>query len=155
MSEPTTRIIHGSRSFDHEAFLQRPLFAHLATVADAGPRDSPVWFVFEDGAFWIIGDTAADTFPARIAAAPVCALGIVDFDRATGLVQHVAVRGTGAVVPFDADRARRIFCKYMGAESEWDPRFRPTVDDPPPTAVFVRVVTETMLVRDQSYRPNR
>lgn len=147
------RIIHGARSFDHEEFLRRPLFAHLATAAGEGPRDSPVWFVYEDEAFWIIGDTAHDTFPGRVAARPACALGIVDFDRATGLVQHVAVRGTAEVVPFDAERARRIFRKYMGDEARWDPRFLPTVEDVTDTAVFVRVVPETMLVRDQSYRP--
>lgn len=109
------RIIHGTRSFDHEEFLQRPPFAHLATVAGpAVPRESPVWFLYEDGGFWIIGDTKTDTFPVRVANNPACALGIVDFDRTSGLVQHVAVRGTASLQPFEPERARRIFRKYFG-----------------------------------------
>lgn len=27
--------------------LQRPLFAHLSTVHEDGPRESPVWFLWE------------------------------------------------------------------------------------------------------------
>jgi hypothetical protein len=124
-------------------------------VLDGEPRDSPVWTLYEDGAFWIIGDTATDSFPMRVAKTPACALGIVDFDHESGLVHHLAVRGRADVVPFDAERARRIFRKYMGDESAWDPRFRPTVDAPPPSAVLVRVAPRTMLLRDQSYRPGR
>ncbi len=32
-----------------EAFLAQPLVAHLAT---AGPTVTPIWFLWEDGAFW-------------------------------------------------------------------------------------------------------
>jgi len=31
-------VIHGRRAFDHEAFLKRPLFAHLASVTAGEPH---------------------------------------------------------------------------------------------------------------------
>jgi hypothetical protein len=39
------KIIKGSRSFDLDEFLKEPLFAHLSTMSDEGPRDSPVWYL--------------------------------------------------------------------------------------------------------------
>ena len=30
-----------------DQILSRPLFAHLATDSDQGPRESPVWFLWE------------------------------------------------------------------------------------------------------------
>ncbi len=61
------KIIYDRERFPNlEAFLLRPLFAHLATALEDGPRDSPVWFLWEDGALWIIGNKKTDTFPKRI-----------------------------------------------------------------------------------------
>jgi len=51
--------------FDIDDFLQRPLFAHLATASEDGPRESPVWFLWEDGAIWLIGNSR-DSFQKRI-----------------------------------------------------------------------------------------
>src|SRR3954466_8393347 len=101
-------VIHDrERSGDLEEFLTRPLFAHLATASEHGPRESPVWFLWEHDAIWIIGSRVPDAFPARIDAEARCAIGIVDFDRAAGLVQHVGMRGHATVQSFDARRARR------------------------------------------------
>lgn len=41
----------GDESFDVDAFLARPLVAHLAT---AGPAVRPVWYLWEERAFWIL-----------------------------------------------------------------------------------------------------
>jgi len=147
------RVIRdGSRgTFDLEGFLCRPLFAHLATASEHGPRESPVWFSWEEGALWIIGDSD-DTFPGRVRADPRCAIGIVDFDPATGLVQHAGFRGRATVGPFDVDRARRLFSRYLGGEEAgWDDVFLEALDDP--GLVFVRFEPETVVVRDQSFRP--
>ena len=113
------RVIRdGSRgTFDLEEFLRRPLFAHLATASEHGPRESPVWFSWEGGALWIIGDSG-DTFPGRVWADPRCAIGIVDFDPRTRLVQHAGFRGRATVGPFDVDRAKRLFSRYLGGEDE-------------------------------------
>jgi hypothetical protein len=150
------RIIRDrARSVDLEEFLSRPLFAHLATASEHGPRESPVWFLWEDDAVWIIGSGISDTFPARIQADPRCALGIVDFDRVAGLVQHVGMRGQATVEAFDARRARRLLARYLGSDERmWDKRFASTVIRPATEqAVLVRFVPETVVARDVSYVP--
>lgn len=138
------------RSVDVDEFLARPLFAHLATASEEGPRESPVWFLWEDRALWIIGSRATDTFPHRIEREPRCAVGVVDFDRSIGLVQHVGLRGRATVEPFDAERARRLLSRYLGDdENAWDERFRGTLGDP--DNVLIRFVPLTVVARDQSY----
>lgn len=129
--------------------LQRPLFAHLSTVHEEGPRESPVWFLWENKEIWILGNTRTDSFPARIESEPRCALGIVDFNPATGLVQHAGIRGWGSLLAHDRKRVSRLFCKYMGAPEHWDSRFTKVLGDP--AWVLVRISPETVVVRDQSY----
>jgi Pyridoxamine 5'-phosphate oxidase len=82
-----------------DEFLARPLFAHLATASPDGPRESPVWFLWEDGALWIIASRVDDSFPARIERAARCAIGIVDFDRCTGKANHIGFRGRRRYAP--------------------------------------------------------
>jgi hypothetical protein len=55
--------------FDVDEFLQKPLLAHLATASSDGPRESPVWFLWEAGALWLVG-TSRDSFPKRLQAEP-------------------------------------------------------------------------------------
>ena len=130
--------------------LSRPLFAHLATASSQGPRESPVWFIWEDEALWIIGNHKTDSFPKRIAAEPRCAIGMVDFDASTGLVQHVGFRGRACLEPHDPDRMKRLFTHYMGEMQRWDSRFITLLDDA--DYLFVRFEPETVVVRDQSYK---
>ncbi|HEY0613720.1 MAG TPA: pyridoxamine 5'-phosphate oxidase family protein, partial [Candidatus Elarobacter sp.] len=99
-----------------DELLARPLFAHLATESDDGPRDSPVWFAWEDGFIWTIGNTESDTFPGRIARDPRCAIGIVDFRPETGLLQHIGFRGTAEIVPFEIARGVRLIRRYVGLD---------------------------------------
>ena len=129
--------------------LNRPLFAHLATASEYGPRESPVWFLWEDDAIWIIGNKETDSFPSRISAEPRCALGIVDFDVSKGVVQHVGIRGRATLESHDRGRMERIFSRYMGDLSDWDSRFIRILDDP--DYIFVRLEPNTVVVRDQSY----
>ncbi|HEX8143757.1 MAG TPA: pyridoxamine 5'-phosphate oxidase family protein [Pyrinomonadaceae bacterium] len=133
-----------------EELLARPLFAHLATASEAGPRESPVWFLWERQALWIIGNYRTDSFPRRIEREPLCAIGIVDFDRATGLVQHVGFRGRARLEPHDQERLQRLLSRYLGEDSSrWDARFLDILGDE--EYVFVRFEPETAVVRDQSY----
>lgn len=136
--------------FELDEFLSRPLYAHLAHGSEHGPCESPVWFHWDGQAVWIIGGTS---FPTNLKREPRCALGIVDWDLATGRSQHVGMRGKADVLPFDVTMARKIFRRYFGPdESAWDRRF----DD-----VFtgelglemVRMTPESVVVRDQSYKP--
>jgi hypothetical protein len=133
-------------------FLARPLYAHLAHSTEGGPRESPVWFHWDGQAVWIIGGTS---FPTNLKRQPRCALGIVDWDPATGKSHHVGMRGTAEVLPFDPAMARTIFRKYFGPdESEWDPRFDDVFTNEHGLEL-VRLTPETVVVRDQSYKPTR
>lgn len=107
--------------FDVAAFLARPLIARLATN---GPTVRPVWFFWEDDAFWIIAGPWA-SLPDRVRADPVVALAVDECDLATGAVRQVVCRGKAELVPFDVPRGRRKLARYLGAdETHWDPRFR-------------------------------
>jgi nitroimidazol reductase NimA-like FMN-containing flavoprotein (pyridoxamine 5'-phosphate oxidase superfamily) len=138
------------RSVDLDEFLARPLFGCLATASEDGPRASPVWFLWEEGAFWVIANGRTDSFPGRIEREPRCALAIVDFGVETGLVHHVGLRGQASVERFDAERARRLLARYLGPDVDaWEPRFRDTLHDQ--DNVLVRFEPDTVVARDQSY----
>jgi hypothetical protein len=145
------KLLHDRRrTVDLEEFLSRPLFAHLATASEEGPRESPVWFLWEDAAVWIIGSLRDDSFPRRIDREPRCAIGIVDFDLQRGLVHHVGMRGRASVEPFDPDRATRLLRRYLGERvAGWDGRHRETLDDA--DNVLIRFSPETIVARDVSY----
>ncbi|CAM5662805.1 hypothetical protein SANTM175S_04023 [Streptomyces antimycoticus] len=83
--------------FDVDAFLARPLVARLATE---GPRVRPVWFLWEDHAFWVLTGPWA-LLEERLDRAPVFELVVDSCDLATGTVHQVIARGHGRVVDFD------------------------------------------------------
>lgn len=137
--------------FDLAEFLARPLYAHLAHSSDKGVRESPVWFLWDGQAAWIIG---GETFPANLKRDPRCALGIVDWDPPRGLSHHVGMRGTAEVLPFDRAMAKAILARYFGPdESDWDSRFKYSDDADESNLTLVRFTPETVVVRDQSYKP--
>jgi nitroimidazol reductase NimA-like FMN-containing flavoprotein (pyridoxamine 5'-phosphate oxidase superfamily) len=138
------------RSVELDEFLARPLFGCLATASEDGPRASPVWFLWEDSAIWVLANRRTDSFHARIEREPRCALAIVDFGVDTGLVHHVGMRGRASVERFDAGRARRLLVRYLGPDvAAWEPRFRDTLQDT--DNVLVRFEPDTVVARDQSY----
>jgi len=135
--------------FDLNEFLSRPLYAHLAHASGDGPRESPVWFHWDGQSMWIIGGAS---FPANLKRDPRCAVGIVDWDLASGLSQHVGLRGKAEILPFDATMVKRIFRKYFGPdEQEWDPRFDDVIRGEGGVEL-VRFIPETVVIRDQSYK---
>lgn len=79
------------KDFEFEVVLQKPLMAHLSTVEVDEPRDSPVWFIWENDCVWIFG-TSEDSFIRRLKEEPRCALGIVDFDLDKGVLRHIGIR---------------------------------------------------------------
>lgn len=135
--------------FDVEAFLARPL---LARVAAAGPSVRPVWFLWEDGAFWWITGAYA-RLPEILASHPRVALVVDSCDLRTGEVRKVTARGEAEVVPFDPERARRKLARYLGPhEAAWDPRFSDRyLSDPDLTTRLVRLVPERITARDLSF----
>ena len=136
------------KRFELNEFLARPLFAHLATASPDGPRESPIWFHWEDGALWFIG-TTKDSWPRRLRAEPRCAIGIVDFDLARGFLQHVGMRGTAKVGALDVERFHRLLHRYLGQQGGWNPWFRENVIRD--VDLMVRFTPATTVMHDQSY----
>lgn len=135
--------------FEIRQVLDMPLMAHIATASADGSRHSPVWFLWEDGAIWLIG-TTRDSFPRRLRLDPRCAIGVVHFDLERGILLHVGMRGSATVLPIDRDRLHRLLRRYLGDdERAWDAEFRHTVIDP--LDLMVKFVPETIVARDQSY----
>ena len=136
-----------------ETVLERPLFCQFATVARNGePRISPLWYLWENDRIWIIADPVAKSYPDRVERNPDAAVAIVDADATSGRVQHVGMRGTASLEPFDADRADRLLERYLGPDrDDWDPRFR-SLD--PDRWRFIQFDPETVVARDQSFAPS-
>ena len=147
-------FVEDTLDVDLDDFLARPLFCFLATTDDGEARVSPLWFLWENEAVWIIADSEK-TYPERVKRSPRVALAVVDFDATTGKVQHVGMRGRATVEPHDPDRAKRLLRRYLGPdESQWDEERFPdpaTWDD---RMVLLRVEPETVVARDQSYAPS-
>ena len=138
--------------FDIDAFLAAPRVAHLATSSDQGACDSPVWFLWEAGALWLVGNTR-DTFPKRLAREPRCAIGIVEFDLRAGVLRHVGIRGTATIGPLDRARLGRLLRRYLGEdEAWWNAEFRRAVNDR--LDLMIRIDPTSIVVRDQSYFAN-
>lgn len=141
-------VEQSGKPFDLDVFLARPMMAHLATASADGPRESPVWFLWEDGAVWLVG-TSSDSFPRRIRDDTRCAIGFVDFQLERGLLLHVGMRGTATVEPLDTARLHRLLQRYLGAEEKWNPEFARAVIYP--LDLMVRFVPHSVVARDQSY----
>jgi hypothetical protein len=134
---------------DIDELLARPLMAHLATSSPDGPRDSPVWFLWEEGAVWLIGNHR-DSFPRRVEQDGRCAIGVVDFHLPRGRLLHVGMRGLAEVVPLDPERLYRLLSRYLGTDvNRWNADFRRKVIDR--LDLMVRFVPTSIVARDQSY----
>lgn len=131
---------------DVDAFLARPLVARVATD---GPTLRPVWYLWEDGAFWWITDTG-NVLARRIERGERLVVVVDVCDLATGEVVHVRARGTATIEPVDRERALRKFARYLGPErARWDPRFVPSLDVP--TTRLARLVPDSIEARDASF----
>jgi hypothetical protein len=135
--------------FDPSEVLAKPLMAHLATNSPDGPRDSPVWFLWENGAIWLIG-TSEDSFPARLRAEPRCAISIVEFDVARGILRHVGIRGHADILAMDEARLNRLLERYLGpASSQWNAWFKTHIVGP--LNLMIRITPSSTIARDMSY----
>jgi nitroimidazol reductase NimA-like FMN-containing flavoprotein (pyridoxamine 5'-phosphate oxidase superfamily) len=138
--------------FDLDGFLAQPLVARLATNSPTGPQVRPIWFLWEDGAFWWL--TGSWSKLAQIVAAdPRTALVVDSCDIQTGEVKIVAARGDAEVVAYDGDRAFRKLSRYLGTDrSRWDPRFGTDGTDDDPEAAMGMLRPRTLSARDASFR---
>lgn len=146
-------VVENTLNVPLESFLARPLFCFLGTVTDGQPRVTPLWFHWEDGAVWIIAN-AEKSYPKRVEATPETTVAIVDFERASGRVEHVGMRGTATVEDHDPERAIRLLKPYLGPDpSEWDQSRFPDPHEWGEEMVMLRFEPETVVARDQSYAP--
>ncbi|WP_413471587.1 pyridoxamine 5'-phosphate oxidase family protein [Streptomyces sp. MB09-02B] len=139
-----------SHDFDVDDFLRQPLTARLATN---GPTVRPVWFLWEDGAFWVLTGPWARLFD-RVKEDPRLALVVDECDIATGRVQQVIARGRGELVPFDVPRGRRKLTRYLGTdEATWDTRFVHYLHDDPAErgTMWLRLTPDSLTATDLSY----
>lgn len=140
------------RSFDPEAVLAMPLMANLATLSPDGPRNAPVWFLWETGALWLLG-SAEGRSVVRLRSDPRCAVEIVHFDNPGGVLLHLGCRGIAEVLPMDADLFRRLLCKYLGPDqTAWNPWFIASIaaiDDP--DGRLIRLVPDSVFTNNVSY----
>ena len=91
------------KDFEIETVLHQPLMAHLSTVDQGAPRDSPVWFIWEESSIWLFG-TTQDSFVKRLQKEPQCAVGVVDYRLEQGILKHVGIRGTATIHAVDKER---------------------------------------------------
>jgi hypothetical protein len=142
-------LIENTLEVDLEEFLARPLFCFLAQRSGAGPRLSPLWFDWADERIWIIAQLDGRSYPDRVRRDPATAVAIVDFDLATGRVEHVGMRGRASLEPYDETRAERLLEGYLGERrEEWSEAF---LGLDPDRYRLLEFAPETVVARDQSY----
>lgn len=141
------------QDFDPEILFTRPLMAHLATSGAGGAAfGSPVWFLWEEGAFWTIGDLSS-SFLKRLAVQPVCAVTITEFDTEEGILLHLGLRGRAEILPMDAARFQRLLARYLGPDpTTWNPWFIDNIaaiDDP--DGRLIRIAPDHLVTKNVSY----
>src|SRR4051794_13093520 len=87
-----------------DEFLASPITAQLATN---GPTIRPMWFQWEDRAFWIISGPWAKLF-ARVHADPKVAMCVDVGDFDSGTIKQVCAYGEVEIAPYDVDLVRRM-----------------------------------------------
>jgi hypothetical protein len=144
------RVPKQNHPFDVDAFLARPLTARLAA---AGPSVRPVWYLWEESAFWVLTGSWS-RMPSLIGQDPHVALVIDTCELGTGEVLQVVARGTAELLAFDFQRAFRKLARYLGDdESTWDDRFRRYLHGAN-EAQWLRVLPTNLHASDLSFRPS-
>ncbi len=143
------KLVENTLTVELADVLERPLFCFLAHHSNDGVRLSPLWFLWEEGTVWCIAQLAGRSYPDRIREYPQTAIAIVDFDPCTGRVEHVGMRGTATIEPYDRERGKRLFEKYLGPDAdEWPDMF---CGLEPASYRLIEFKPETVVARDQSY----
>lgn len=145
------RLLLNQAPFPVDEFLMQPLVARVAT-GDQVVR--PVWFLWENEAFWIFTG-AWSRLTRRLRADPTFELVVDVCELGTGVVKQVIGRGEGDIVSLEKDRARRKLVRYLGVdETRWDTRFRIPSDPADAGVWFAKLVPHTLWISDQSFRPS-
>ncbi|NKB53379.1 MAG: pyridoxamine 5'-phosphate oxidase [Rhizobiaceae bacterium] len=141
-----------AQTFDPEEILQLPLMANLATASRDGPRNAPVWFIWEDGALWLLGSKEGSSVE-RLQDDARCAVEIVHYDNAEGILLHLGLRGEASVEASSSSRFKRLLSKYLGEdESSWNNWFVENIariDDP--SGRMIKLVPTSIFTNNVSY----
>jgi hypothetical protein len=139
-----------ANEFEIDAFLSRPLTARIATN---GPTVRPVWFLWEEHAFWILTGPWAKLLH-RVQHDSAIALVVDECNLVTGSVRQVIARGQAEILPFDVPRGRRKLTRYLGTDEQcWDQRFLAyLLDDPAKKGTtWLRLRPDSLIAKDLSY----
>jgi hypothetical protein len=138
---------------DLDEFLERPLLAHIASGSEGGARNSLFWYLWEEGALWVILEEGFNTIGGRVRNDPRVAVGLADFDPRTGKLEHVSIRGTASLEPWDDARASRLLRRYYRHLKGY--RERPATGDEKVRGrlpmTFLKVVPDSVVIRGHSY----
>ena len=136
--------------FDLHGFLSQPLVARLATSHASGPQVRPVWYQFDDGAFWwITGEWSR--LEEVLRRDPRVELVVDTCDLQSGKVLQVRARGRAELRPFDAARAQRWGERYLGPDKNRWGRFVSGVFEHP-SSRFVCMRPTWLRAMDLSWR---
>lgn len=140
------------RPFDPDELLSAPLMANLATMSEDGPRNVPMWFIWEDDAIWCLGSTKNRSVQ-RIEDDLRCAIEIIRFDNEAGILLHLGLRGSATIEPMDAKRFRRLLSKYLGPNqnlwNDWFIENIAAIEDP--SGQMIRLAPRTTFTNNVSY----
>lgn len=135
--------------FDVDAFLALPLVARVATSA---PSIRPVWYLWEDQAFWWLTGPWSK-LPQHLADDPAVAVVVDTCDVHTGQTRQVSASGRAELVAADPARTERKLRRYLGPDpGRWDERFRAYLDRD--DAAMVRLAPARLMAQDLSFRPS-
>src|ERR1700746_195554 len=95
-------------------FLSGPLTGQLATN---GPTIRPLWYQWEDNAFWIISGPWAKLV-RRVQKDPSVAFCVDGGGCDNGIVNVVIARAPVQNPDDDVERARRLLNRYLGPDEE-------------------------------------
>ena len=134
--------------FDIDAFLAQPLVARVATN---GPTVRPVWFLWEEEAFWLLSGPWTKLL-GRVRWDPALAIVVDICDVTTGLTRQVIARGKAEILPFDVPRGHRMLSRYLGDDVDrWDPNFQRYLLDTQRNPVWLKVQPTSLSANDLSY----
>ncbi len=137
--------------FGVDEFLAGPLTARVATE---GQTVRPTWFLWEEGAFWILTGPWA-RLAGIVRTSPEIAMVVDVGELETGLVRQVIAQGEAELLPFDVPRGHRLLSRYLGRDqTKWDARFRRYLHDDPEVkgTVWLRLVPRRLVADDLGYQ---
>jgi len=137
-------------AFDVDGFLARPLTARLTTN---GPTVRPVWYQWEDGAFWMFTGPWAKWL-TRVRTEPSIALIVDTCDLETGEILQVIAHGQAEISDWDVARCHRMLARYLGDdETSWPEDYRAYLSEPPMEGLtWVRLPPEKLISNDFSFQ---